>query len=212
MKPDQIEEVANKLAGFHAKASIAQSKLWGSPPALARLVVNTVAESERQAADTVTRNRLGTIGQYMRRYAMTHQHFLAQRVGNGRVREGHGDLRCDSVCLLPKACTFIDRVEYSEGLRYGDVASEIASLALDLEMAQRSDLADTLVTAYVAVGNDAHLPDLLPFYKCYRAVFRGNLEVLTSLQIELPLDQRMLARHNATRFFAAAEKIAVRSS
>jgi uncharacterized protein len=93
---------------------------------------------------------------------MTHLQLLSQRVRYGRVREGHGDLRCDSVCLLPQAGTFIDRVEYSEDSRYGDVASEIASLALDLEMAERSDLADAFVKAYVAAGNDAHLPDLLP--------------------------------------------------
>jgi aminoglycoside phosphotransferase family enzyme len=52
IKLADIHELARKLATFHSKASIA-SKLWGSPPALARLMADTVAEAERLAADTV---------------------------------------------------------------------------------------------------------------------------------------------------------------
>jgi uncharacterized protein len=211
IKLADIQELANKLAAFHATASTAQSKSWGSPPALARLINNTVAEAERLAADTVTRKRLAMVGQYTRRYLMSHLQSLGERVRRGPICEGHGDLRCDSVCFTPQGLTILDRVEYSEGLRYGDVASELASLVLDLEMAERPDLADVLMKAYVAASNDAGIADLLPFYKCYRAVFRGNLETLTSLQIELPLERRMLARHNVSRFFAVAETLATGS-
>jgi len=97
MKLADIQELASKLVIFHAKASIGQSKLWGSPPALARLMINTVAEAERLATDTVTRKRLETKGEYTRHYVMTHLQFLGQRVLSGRVCEGHGDLRCDSM-------------------------------------------------------------------------------------------------------------------
>jgi aminoglycoside phosphotransferase family enzyme len=90
-------------------------------------------------------------------------------------------------------------------LRYGDAASEVASLALDLDLAQRSDLADELLRAYVADTDDAKLPHLLRFYKCHRAVLRGKFEILVSLQRELPIERRILARSNASGFFALAE-------
>jgi uncharacterized protein len=90
-----------------------------------------------------------------------------------------------------------------------DVASEIAALALDLEMAERRDLADGLLAAYVVASKDTELPELLQFYKCYRALHRGRLEALASLQTELPLERRMLARNIASRSFAMAKNLAI---
>ncbi len=73
----------------------------------------------------------------------------------GRVREGHGDLRAEHVCLLnteKNEIDVIDCVEFSERLRYGDVASEIAFLAMDLDRLGAPGLADELVEAYAEVG------------------------------------------------------------
>jgi len=147
-------------------------------------------------------------GKYLRRYIMNHRQLLDHRARDGWVRDGHGDIRCDSVCFLPQAVIIIDCVEYSEALRYVDVASEIAALALDLEMAERRDLSDGLVSGYVAASKDRQLPELLPFYKCYRALLRGKLEALASLQTELPLERRMLARTKANQSLAMAKRLA----
>jgi uncharacterized protein len=45
----EIQELANKLAGFHGSGSIARSKVWGCAPAVARLVCSGVAEAEELA-------------------------------------------------------------------------------------------------------------------------------------------------------------------
>jgi uncharacterized protein len=206
--PAEIQELAERLATFHLRCSVAKSKIWGSAPAVSRLMADTVAEAEALTADTVMRNRLATAARYLRAYVINHQQLLDNRARNGRVRDGHGDLRADSVCLVPQAVAITGGIEYNEGLRYGDVASELASLTLDLEMAGRSDLSDALVQAYIAASNDAELAGLIPFYKCYRAVRRGQLETLTSLQTELPRERRMLARHNASRWFELAQRVA----
>ncbi len=200
-----IRELAKRLAAFHTDASTAKSKVWGSTQAISRLVTDNLAEAEQLASDSATRDRLAAVGEYLRRFIGSRRQSLDNRVRDGYVRDGHGDLRCDSVCLSPAGLAIIDCVEYSEKLRYGDAASEVASLALDLELAQRSDLADELVRAYVAETDDAGLPELLGFYKCYRAILRGKLEMLLSLQNELPIERRMLARSNASGLFALAE-------
>jgi aminoglycoside phosphotransferase family enzyme len=141
----------------------------------------------------------------LRRFISSHRQSLDNRARDGYVRDGHGDLRCDSVCFSPAGLAIIDCVEYSEKLRYVDAASEVASLTLDLKLARRCDLADELVAAYTAETGDAGLPALLRFYQCYRAILRGKLEMLLSLQKALPTERRMLARSNASRFFAFAE-------
>jgi aminoglycoside phosphotransferase family enzyme len=203
-----MEELAAKLAAFHTNGSIAKSKVWGSVQAIARLIENNLAEAKELAADSVTQNGVATAGEYLRSYIMTHQRLLENRARKGWVRDGHGDLRCDSICFLPERLVIIDCVEYSEALRYVDVASEVAALAVDLEMAGRQELSDGLIAGYIRASKDINLPELLHFYKCYRALMRGKLEALVSLQAELPLERRMLARNNASRSFAMARRLA----
>lgn len=206
-----IRQLAKTLADFQTQASTAKSRIWGSAQAILRLVMDNLAEATQLIADSVARDRLTAVSEYLRRYISSHRQSLDNRARDGYVRDGHGDLRCDSICFASTGLTILDCVEYSEKLRYGDAASDIASLALDLELAQRRDLADALVAAYVAECDDTGLPDLLRFYKCYRAVFRGRLEMLLSLQKALQTEQRMLARSNASRFFGLAENLAAAS-
>jgi len=203
-----IQQLARKLASFHFNCSIEKSKIWGSAAALSGLIAATIAHAGEFIADTVMRGRLAGAGLYLQGYVTNHQLLLDNRVRNERVREGNGNLRADSVCLAPQALAIVGCVEYSEGLRYCDVASELASLMLDLEMARRHDLSEALVQAYIAASDDAELGELIPFYKCYQAVRRGQLEMLTSLQTEMPRERRMLARRNASQWFELAEHTA----
>jgi aminoglycoside phosphotransferase family enzyme len=205
---DEMRQLAEKLAAFHSNSSIAKSKVWGSAPALSRLMAATVAEVETLIADTVMRNRLATAAGYLRGYVINHQQLIDGRARHGRVREGHGDLRADSVCLMPQGVEIIGCIEYSEALRYCDAASELASIMLDLEMAGRNDLANALAQAYIAASDDAELACLISFYKCYRALRRGHREILTSLQTEMPRERRMLARNYASEWLQLAERVA----
>jgi uncharacterized protein len=203
-----IQELAKRLAEFHMDAPIAKSKVWGSAEAISELVLGTLTDAQCIAADSMTRDFLAAAEAYTRRYLNSHQTTLDNRARDSRIREGHGDLRCDSVCFAPDGFVIIDCLEYSEQLRYCDVASELASLAVDLDWLGRSDLVDPLTTAYIAETNDSQLLDLLRFYKCYRAMLRGKLRSLASLQTDLPTAQRIAAREHARQLFALASSYA----
>jgi hypothetical protein len=98
----------------------------------------------------------------------------------------------------------IDCVEFSERLRYGDVASEIAFLAMDLDRLGASRLADELVEAYAEFTGDEDLGVFIPFYKCYRACVRGKVESLRSLEPEVGAAERERARELARSYFTLA--------
>jgi len=201
----EIQQLARKLAAFHSNCSITNARAWGSAAALAQLLATTVTEAERLVADTIMRDKLVAADKFLRGYVTDHRRLLDARARDGRVRDGHGDLRSDCVCLMPQNPTIIGRVEYREGLRYCDVASELASVVLDLELAGRNDLAESLVRSYIAATGDAELGGLMSFYKCYRALRRGQLQLLMSVQTEIPRDRRMLARNYASQWFQVAE-------
>src|SRR5262249_56058422 len=107
---------------------------------------------------------------------------LNDRALERRVGEGHGDLRAEHICVLDDTINVIDCVEFSERLRYGDVASDIAFLAMDLDRLGASRLADEFVEAFAEIARDDELPIGGPFFKCYRARARGQVASLRSLQ------------------------------
>jgi len=102
----------------------------------------------------------------------------------------------------------IDCVEFSERLRYGDVASEIAFLAMDLDRLGAPALADALVEDYAEITGDEELAVFVPFYKCYRASVRGKVENLRSLEPEVGNSERERARRLASNYFALAWRYA----
>lgn len=204
----EIGELARELAAFHARASTANAPPWGSAQAIYQRVI-ALEEARRLAADSLTRGSLEAAQAYLRRYVISHRQSLDNRARDGQVREGHGDLRCESICFESKGVAIIDCAEYSESRRHLDVASDLAALAIDLEALARPDLADELLEAYVWASGDRQIPELIDFYKCYQAVWRGQLQMLTSLQAELPIGQRMAARGEARQWLNLASRYVV---
>ena len=76
---------------------------------------------------------------------------FATRVREGRIRDCHGDLRLQQIHVLDNEnrLVILDCIEFNERFRYSDVASEIAFLAMELEAANRADLAYAFVDAYI---------------------------------------------------------------
>src|SRR6266705_2710589 len=119
------------------------------------------------------------IQDYSEGFLKENAELLERRVAEARVREGHGDLRAEHVCLVNDIEIF-DCVEFDEALRYGDVVSEIGFLSMDLDFLGETDLSAKLESAYASAARDPGMATLLPFYKCYRAYVRSKVESLKS--------------------------------
>jgi aminoglycoside phosphotransferase family enzyme/predicted kinase len=130
--------------------------------------------------------------------------FEARRAA-GRIRDGHGDLRCDHVYLLP-AIAVVDCIEFNQRFRYGDQASDLAFLAMDLEAHGRPDLAAALVAEFERAAAD-DLSDVLDVYVAYRACVRGKVAALRATEPEVGDEERDWARVEAARFFALARRV-----
>ena len=99
---------------------------------------------------------------------------FAARVAAGRARDCHGDLQAQHICCTELIQIF-DCIEFNHRFRYGDTASEIAFLAMDLDRLGRPDLAMRFLNAYLEESGDYEAVPLLDFYRAYRAVVRGKV-------------------------------------
>ena len=61
---------------------------------------------------------------------------------------------------------------------------------MDLDHYGRSDLSRSFIDAYVSCTQDRELPDILDFYKCYRAYVRGKVESFKLDDPHIPDDEK----------------------
>ncbi|MGZ5033371.1 MAG: hypothetical protein ACXWAC_09255 [Usitatibacter sp.] len=100
-----------------------------------------------------------------------------RRVAEGRIVEGHGDLRPEHVCLEPTP-QIIDCLEFSRALRIVDCAEELGFLALECERLGAAQLKGELFDTYATISGDRPSGRLIHFYQGYHAFNRAKLAVL----------------------------------
>ncbi len=209
VSPAAVADIARKLVKFHRDASLACGWRFGSSTAIERSVLENFESCRRFVGYTIGLPEFDEIGHYLSNFVRSHRDLFNERAREGRVREGHGDLRCEHICLNP-ALDIYDCVEFDERLRYADVASEMAFLAMDFDAFGAPHLADELIAAYAKLADDPGLASLVNFYKCHRACIRGKVDSLKSLETEVPAAERDAAIRKARAKFALAHTYAQR--
>ena len=73
---------------------------YGSAAAIWRGVVEDIAQNETFIGHTLRQFQFAAIDTFCRAFITAHWRALNDRAHEGRVREGHGDLRAEHICLL----------------------------------------------------------------------------------------------------------------
>lgn len=173
---EMVTAVARRLAAFHEKAATSPKiSTYGGLDAIRVNTEENFSQTEKYIGTTISRRAYDLVRDYTNKFMEENQTLFEKRVAEGRIRDCHGDLHAAHVCFTDGICIY-DCIEFNDRFRYGDVASEVAFLAMDLDRFYRADLSRTFVNAYVQASGDNELLQLLDFYKCYRAYVRGKVE------------------------------------
>jgi aminoglycoside phosphotransferase family enzyme len=180
---DRIDEVAAACANFHARCPVDRR------PDGYGAIANTIhswtinfeqlpltdatiplSSAEREQLITETDDWLESI-----------RPTLTQRIAEGRIREGHGDLRLEHI-YLTRPWSVIDPLEFSIELRFCDVAAEVCFLGMELDDIGRPETANRLVLKYAEAAEDLTMSTVAPIFKRYRAVVRAKVEWIRASQ------------------------------
>jgi aminoglycoside phosphotransferase family enzyme len=185
-----IHALASRLVHFHRTAATTDAAVYGAPHVVWQALADNFTETAAFVGHTITEKQYRSIQEFSQHFFAEHQDLFARRILHDRIREGHGDLRCEHVYFLDQGIEMIDCIEFSPRLRTCDVASELAFLAMDMELRGAPALAAELIHAYATQAQDAELLQLLPFYQCYRAYVRGKVESLKIANLRYPLQAK----------------------
>ena len=152
---------------------------------------------------TLSEENFTRISSFALTFLDTHEDLFRSRVAGHRIRDCHGDLHVQHICLTDPLVIF-DCIEFNKRFRYLDVAAECAFLAMDLDFNGYHRFADAFVDAYIAHSGDADIRRLLPFYQCYFAYVRGKVIGFTIADPAVPAEEKEKARLTASRYFDCA--------
>jgi len=204
VSPEMIARVAEKVADFHRRAQTSAAiSAFGSLEAVRGNCEENFSQTGKYTGAIIPEEQYRHIqartGAFLRENASLFQ----QRARSGRIRDCHGDLHAAHVCFTDGICIY-DCIEFNDRFRYGDVAAEVAFLAMDLDRYGRRDLSEHFVATYVAVSRDRELKALLNFYKGYRAYVRGKVACFKYDDPYIFAAERDRALTEARRYFALA--------
>jgi hypothetical protein len=202
---EMVERVAQKLAAFHDKARTSpEISAFGNLEAIKVNTDENFCQTEKYIGNSITLAQHQRIKTYSDSFLESNAALFQERIKKGRIKDCHGDLHAAHVCFS-NGIYIYDCIEFNDRFRYGDVASEVAFLAMDLDRYGRADLSQAFVKAYVDFSKDEGINRLLNFYKCYRAYVRGKVE---SFKLDDPYisdEEKTSVLAAARRYFALAE-------
>jgi hypothetical protein len=206
--PQALEALVARLVDFHRTAA-GGPKLarFGGPAVVRENWEENFRQTEPFVGEALSRETFQRIRAAVEDWLARGHSLLEARIAGGYVRDGHGDLRCEHICLDGEV-KIIDCIEFNDRFRYGDVASDLAFLLMDLTALGRPDLARTVLERYAALSGDAMLPRLVPFYACYRATVRGKVTAFKLRDRNLGPERLSALRERAAAFFRLAERFA----
>ena len=175
---DLAGRLAAHLIPFHRESAPLCGRTMDIAAAAARIMTDNLDELAPFAGAPLGADQLRLVSQAMRRFVTERVALLRERATAGWIREGHGDLRAEHVCLEPDgAVQIFDCVEFNRDVRCADIASDLAFLLMDLTRLGAPQISTALLTRYRDAGID--LPDeLLRFYGAHRALVRAKIACL----------------------------------
>lgn len=154
----------------------------------------------------LSREKFSIIFAYAEEFLAREDVFL-QRQEEGRIRDCHGDLHSANICLTEQVYIF-DCIEFNPRLRYCDVASDVAFLAMDLDYHGLPDMSARFIDSFMGKSGDSRIDKVLNFYKCYRACVRGKIGLFTAHAPEVDEATKVAGLEQAGRYFELAVRYA----
>ena len=208
-----LDRVADKLADFYNRQQPDDDiSKWGT---IEKIKVNTdenFSQTESFIGDTLAENAFEAIRYFTNQYFDRRADLFERRIAEKRIIDGHGDLHLEHIHITPEKVQIYDCIEFNDRFRYGDLAVDLAFLAMDLDFNGRWHQERYFIDQMAEKLDDPELPEIIDFYKCYRAYVKGKVKSLQSTEEEVPEADRIQAADTAARYFDLSLRYALLGS
>ncbi|MDP1684156.1 bifunctional aminoglycoside phosphotransferase/ATP-binding protein [Hydrogenophaga sp.] len=205
LTPEHLGSFARRMALFQSRAAVAApGGPWGRANDVLAFARDNLTTLHSGLTDVLEAAQIDELSRWTESRLAQLAPLLTQRLGEGRVREGHGDLHLANLVLIGNEVVPFDGIEFNDALRWIDVASDMAFAWMDLLEHGQPGLANGLLSDWLDASGDTTAPEVLPFFAVYRALVRAKVAVIRSGQAGADVDASLLEARSHT---ALAQRI-----
>ena len=206
LKLTDIDSIALMIANFHQHIDSAGSKThFGNPESVCSPIADNFSHSRQHINDNAQLKMLAKIETWSANACTTLRETLTARKNGGFIRECHGDLHLRNLAWINNAPLAFDCLEFNPDLRWIDIISEIAFLAMDLEDHHQTQMAHRFVNAYLEHSGDYAGIRVLRFYKVYRAMVRAKVDAISAGQADINSQEQHAALESVGTYLRLAQ-------
>ncbi len=133
LQEGHLRRIAQVLAGFHLTAQrTTYIDNFGNPEVFKVNTDENFQQTEYYIGMTIKRKDFKIIKNWTDNFYSVNRGLFLDRIASGRIRDCHGDLHMEHICLTDPVSVF-DCIEFNERFRYTDTLADIAFLLMDLE-------------------------------------------------------------------------------
>ena len=204
---EEIDLIVDKLVPFYREADGGDEiASYGSLEVIGHNNIENFQQTTPFVGKLISQRIYEGIKSYCLDFMEQNRGGFNERIHGGWIKECHGDLYSANICFSDKrdSVFIFDCIEFNKRFRCGDVASDIAFLAMDLDFHGVSDLSAQLIRRYSLESHDTGIGSILNFYKCYRAYVRGKIGCFTWADPNVDDETKRNSAELAKRYFRLA--------
>lgn len=190
--PEHLDELAGRVAGFHDTIpALAPDSPLGDPERLREAMADNVTTALEHLEDAPDRRQAQALLEWTQDTFEQQRERIQRRLGEGRVRECHGDLHLGNIALFEGRITVFDCIEFNPGFRWIDTANDLAFLLMDLESRGHPEWSTRVLNEYLELTGDFDALPLLRLFRAYRAMVRAKVALLSPAETDEAREQNL---------------------
>jgi aminoglycoside phosphotransferase family enzyme/predicted kinase len=175
LNASQMQAITQKIVQLHQTAAIDKTGLKG-----AEILANTVKGNDgmfRSYAEFLPREQTEALTTASLAMISAQQALLNNRAESGKIRQCHGDLHLQNICLYNKEPLLFDCIEFNDAFAVIDVLYDLAFLLMDLDKRGLPEYATLVRNSYLAQTGEYAALAVLPVMLATRAAIRSHVSI-----------------------------------
>ncbi|MEM8779354.1 MAG: AAA family ATPase, partial [Cyanobacteria bacterium P01_G01_bin.49] len=142
--------------------------------------------------------------QFTDNYFPLNKECFRQRKESGKIRECHGDLHLNNICLWNNKIQLFDRIEFNEEFCLVDVMFDVAFTIMDLDAKNHQKFSNIFLNTYLENTGDWEGLQVLPLYLSRQAYVRAKVNSMLFDDPDISQAEKQEAIQTAANYYHLA--------
>jgi uncharacterized protein len=202
---DRFRELGKVVAQFHNQAETNEYiSSFGTVEKIQPAFEENYRQSQKYIGVVQTKEQFAATKAYSDDFFAERENLLLARVKQQKIRECHGDLHLNNICLWQDQIQLFDRIEFNESFRFVDTMYDVSFTVMDLEARNKPEFANIFLNSYLENTGDWEGLLVLPLYLSRQAYVRAKVNSFLLDDPQISESERKSAQQLARNYYRQA--------